>query len=412
MQRRGRRYERRHIGDISRYRSRNERTGEQFDTIATREQRRVFLSETELSAIASGVVIEVRSALNRLSADIPLDGIELITAVEIGITDSEHIVPALRDDGRSVLHRERERNRETELRLGVLEQEHTFVHIRIKRRVDGDRNLVMALLLLLNYRCDRREQRVREGIGITEASSTRDVIRQREHRITFTKHVRGDRSSLQRLVDLEIEHPRDTAVKRRRDGINHRGSAYRIHTSVTGVRQILRKEHRVFEDTQRFHELEHNDTIAGCNRVSQHHGVGRIGVINRIGSLIPYITGLTILITEHYSTCLVCRAERFQMEIKAHDGVTRTTSGTQLDDKITTLNRYIERRRNLVRPVLITAFALFLNRPLVRLNMIVLTYDGIGFDVINLLYPGFGSVQFDLINILAAVAHDLRPCHD
>ena len=88
-----------------------------------------------------------------------------------------------------------------------------------------------------------------------------------------------------------------------------------------------------------------------------------------------------------------------------------TASGTEVDYEMTSLNREIEGRLDLVGPVGITSRqALYI--PLVMLDMVVLGNECIFGDVVDLLYPRGRSVELDLIDIIATRADDLRFVHD
>ena len=179
---------------------------------------------------------------------------------------------------------------------------------------------------------------------------------------------------------------------------------------MIGKRQTLRQQHRVLKDTVRLVQFQIDHAVAGGYRIEQRHGIDyTIGAVNGVRSFLPMETGsLAVCITKRIGLGLIGSTERFEFQVIISHGLTGSASRTQAHAEITTLNREVKRRRYLVGPTVIQTFYI----PLITLDLVFLTDERITRHVVDLLYPGTGTVKFHLIGVLAAVHDDLRPADD
>ena len=169
--------------------------------------------------------------------------------------------------------------------------------------------------------------------------------------------------------------------------------------------------HRILEETHRLNEPEIDDRVARGDLIEEDNRIQPVLMIERVGFLRPYITCLADIITEDIHDGIPGLGERIHKEMIGQDILAGTALGTEVDYEMTSLNREIKGRLDLVGPVRV-ASRQPLDTPLVMLYMVVLGNECIFGDVVDLLHPRGRSVELDLIDIIAARADDLRFVHD
>ena len=289
MQRRIRVNERRQRHLSLRHRRRDEIAGIELRTILAGQERLIRLAKAQRITVTFDIISEGIGAYNRLIVDIPLNRIKLVSAVKVRITYRKDVIPTLGDNIRGVLDIEGERHGDIELRLCILKDDDTLIDIRLQIRIEDDIQDIGPLLHHCIDYSGSRNSGIIEDIGIAEASATKNIIDQLERIFVFTKLVTGLHLDVERLVDLEVEHPGLSAVIRIRHGIDHGLGIRAISLAVISEREVLRQEHRIFEDTLGLKQLEEDDTIAGSDRTIEVDRINdTIGTINGIRTLCPF----------------------------------------------------------------------------------------------------------------------------